>query len=68
MTPRNSRTHDSDWITPKEAADYLAVGIDTIYDACASGGLKHARLGYRTIRLKHAWLEEWAEQRARIAK
>ena len=58
----------SEWITPKEAADYLAVGVDTIYDACAAGGLRHARIGHRTIRLKRVWVEEWAEQRSRIAR
>lgn len=49
------------WLTPQEAAAYLRVGIDTIYDACADGRLKHSKLGYRTIRLKRAWIDEWAE-------
>ena len=29
-------------ITPREAAEYLNVGVDIIYDGCAAGGLKHA--------------------------
>ena len=49
------------WLTPHEAATYLRVGVDTIYDACADGRLKHTKLGYRTIRLKRAWIDEWAE-------
>ena len=52
-------------MTPRQAADYLGVGIDTIYDACAAGGLKHVKLGHRTIRLRRDWIDHWAEQRAR---
>lgn len=52
------------WMTIKEAAAYLGVGVDTIYDACAAGGLKHVKLGYRTIRLRREWIDRWAERRA----
>jgi len=52
------------WLTPREAAAYLHVGVDTIYDACAAGRLRHSKLGYRTIRMKRAWVDEWAEGRA----
>jgi excisionase family DNA binding protein len=38
------------WITPHEAAAYLGVGVDIIYDGSAAGGLKHTRLGHRTSR------------------
>jgi excisionase family DNA binding protein len=57
-------TEQAMWMTPHEAAAYLRVGVDTIYDACADGRLKHAKLGYRTIRLKRAWVDEWVETRA----
>jgi excisionase family DNA binding protein len=60
--------HASIWITPREAAEYLNVGVDIIYDACAAGGLKHTRLGHRTIRLRREWLDAWAEAHTRIAK
>jgi len=53
------------WMTLRQAADYLGVGIDTIYDACAAGGLKHVKLGYRTIRLRREWIDRWAEEHAR---
>lgn len=56
------------WITPREAAAYLGVGVETIYDACAAGGLKHSRLGRRTIRLRREWLDAWAEEHVRQAK
>ena len=52
------------WMTPCEAAAYLHVGVDTIYDACAAGKLKHTKLGYRTIRLKRCWIDEWVESHA----
>lgn len=51
----------SPWITVKEAADHLGVGVDAIYQACASRGLKHVKLGHSTIRLQRAWVDAWAE-------
>ncbi len=56
------------WLTPLQAAEYLGVGIDLIYDAIAAGGLKHTRLGHRTIRLRREWIDAWAEEHARQAK
>ena len=56
---------ESIWMTPRQAAAYLGVGVDTIYDACASGGLKHVKLGYRTIRVRREWIDRWAEDHAR---
>jgi excisionase family DNA binding protein len=53
------------WMTLRQAAGYLGVGIDTIYDACAAGGLKHVKLGYRTIRVRREWIDRWAEERAK---
>jgi excisionase family DNA binding protein len=55
------------WMTVQEAADYLGVGVDTIYEACAKRGLKHAKLGHSTIRLKREWLDAWAEAHCRQA-
>lgn len=49
------------WITVKEAAAYLGVGVDKIYEACASGRLKHVKLGHSTIRLRLEWVDAWAE-------
>ena len=52
------------WLTVREAAQYLRVGVDLIYDvdhACAVGGLKHVKLGHRTIRLRREWLDTWAD-------
>jgi excisionase family DNA binding protein len=57
---------ESTWMTPRQAADYLGVGIDTIYDACAAGGLKHVKLGHRTLRVRREWVDAWAEEKARI--
>jgi excisionase family DNA binding protein len=51
-------------MTTRQAADYLGVGIDTIYDACAAGGLRHAKLGHRTIRLRKEWIDRWCEEQA----
>ena len=63
-----TQTHNAGeptWMTLRQAADYLGVGIDTIYDACAAGGLKHVKLGYRTIRVRREWIDRWAEERAK---
>ena len=55
---------ESAWITPRQAAAYLGVGVDTIYGACAAAELKHVKLGYRTIRLRREWIDHWAEKHA----
>jgi excisionase family DNA binding protein len=55
---------ESAWITPRQAAAYLGVGVDTIYEACAAADLKHVKLGYRTIRLRREWIDRWAEKHA----
>jgi excisionase family DNA binding protein len=65
LTQQRELSHESLWLTPRQAADYLRVGVDTIYDACAAGGLKHVKLGYRTIRVRRDWIDRWAEGRAR---
>ena len=57
--------HGPEWLTPREVAEYLQTGVDLIYDACAAGGLKHAKLGHRTIRLRRAWVDDWVESRAK---
>jgi excisionase family DNA binding protein len=57
--------NESIWMTPRQAAAHLGVGIDTIYDACAAGGLRHVKLGHRTIRLRRDWIDMWAEEKAR---
>ena len=56
---------EATWMTPREAAGYMGVGVDTIYDACAAGGLKHVKLGRRTIRLRREWIDHWAEDHAK---
>jgi excisionase family DNA binding protein len=56
---------DSPWISPREAAAYLGVGVDAIYEACAKGNLRHTKLGYGTIRLRRQWVDQWAEGCAR---
>ena len=55
----------ADWLTPRGVAEYLHTGVDLIYDACAVGGLKHVKLGYRTIRVRRTWVDEWADAKAR---
>mgnify|MGYP003576618036 CR=1 FL=1 len=40
------------WLALMQSAQSVGVGIDLIYDAIASAGLKHTRLGHRTIRRK----------------
>lgn len=62
---RNGTVGESNWMTPRQAAEYLGVGVDTIYDACAAGGLKHVKLGHRTLRVRREWIDAWAEEKAR---
>jgi excisionase family DNA binding protein len=53
-----------DWLTPREAAGLMKVSVDLIYDACAKRALRHSRLGWRTIRIRREWLEQWAGSRS----
>jgi len=59
------RPLDSPWLSPKEAAAYLGVGVDAIYEACSLKGLRHSKLGHSTIRLRRQWIDAWVESRAR---
>ena len=60
-----ARPLDSPWLSPKEAAAYLGVGIDRVYDACANKSLRHVKLGHSTIRTRKEWVNTWAETHAR---
>ena len=63
--PRELPGEARGWLTVREAAEYLRVGVDLIYDACAVGGLKHVKLGHRTIRLRREWVDTWADEKAK---
>ena len=62
--PNTTAINSYDWLTPREVAEYLRTGVDLIYDACATGGLKHVKLGHRTIRVRRAWVDAWTEGKA----
>lgn len=50
----------SAWLTADDAAAYLRVSTQSIYDACRTGGLRHYRLGgRRNIRLRQSDLDAW---------
>lgn len=68
MSAPETSAKPSVWLTPREAAEYLGVGVDLIYDGCATGGLKHTRFGHRTIRLRREWLDAWAESHTRTSR
>lgn len=61
---QRTRAAELAWLSPKQAADYLGVSVDAIYEACATKGLRHAKLGHSTLRLRRAWIDEWAESLA----
>ena len=62
---KTAAKNSPEWLTPREVAEYLQTGVDLIYDACAAGGLKHVKLGYRTIRVRRDWVDAWAESKAK---
>jgi excisionase family DNA binding protein len=64
FTRTREDVRESPWMTPKDAADYLGVGVDKIYEACAVKGLRHSKLGHKTIRIRRIWIDEWADARA----
>jgi excisionase family DNA binding protein len=48
------------WLTAQQAAQHIGAGVALIYDACATKGLRHVRLGgKRNIRLRQEWLDVW---------
>ncbi len=56
------------WLNVGEAAEYAGVCKDTIYTACERNELRHVRIGgWRCIRMKAAWLDEWFERNTRHA-
>ncbi len=64
--PKSPSTADGrSWLTISEVAEYLRVGVDRIYDACAVGGLKHVKFGHRTIRMRREWVDTWADGKAK---
>ena len=53
--PANDR-----WMRVSEGAKYASVSRTLMYEACASGKLRHTRVGEGgTIRLRKAWIDEW---------
>jgi len=62
--PIHLKPGGSPWLTVQQVADYLGVGKETIYAACAAKALKHARFGRSTIRLRLEWVDAWAESLA----
>jgi len=56
----------SPWLSASQAAEYLQISIDSIYDACATRGLRHSKIGHRTLRFRQSWLDEWVEQQSRV--
>lgn len=49
------------WLSPKQAADRLGIGVSMIYAACADGRLRHFKPGHSTIRIRPEWLDAWAD-------
>lgn len=64
--PRAKSAHsaDSPWWTPVQTAEYIGVSVDTIYEACASKGLKYTKVGHSTMRLRKDWTDQWLTARA----
>jgi excisionase family DNA binding protein len=53
---------DGQWLTPSEVAAVVQTHVDFIYQACASGALRYVKLGWRTIRIKREWIDDWLER------
>jgi len=48
------------WFRVNEAAKYASLSRSMIYEACASGSLRHARVGNGgAIRLRKDWIDDW---------
>jgi excisionase family DNA binding protein len=52
----------SPWLTAEQAAARALVSSRTIYAACRTGQLRHARVGgRRDIRLRAEWIDAWLD-------
>jgi excisionase family DNA binding protein len=58
-----ARTEEG-FLNVQEAADYLGVGKDAVYDACQTKGLKHFKMGRSSLRIKRSWIDQWVARRA----
>jgi excisionase family DNA binding protein len=59
---KTNEAQSSDWPTVPQEAKRVQVAPSTIYKACRSGELRHARIGgRRDIRLRPSWTDEWLE-------
>ena len=58
------------WLSVKDAAEYLGLGVSAIYQMAASGELNHYRIGPRggKIRFKASDLEEYLAKARRGPK
>jgi excisionase family DNA binding protein len=55
------------WLTAKEAATHLGIGLTTFYQLCQVGGLKHVRVGKGSraqIRTTRQWADHYFESRS----
>ena len=66
-TPAPKRVASSQWLSPQQAAAHIGVSVDTIYEACRSKGLRHAKVGQTLTRIRPAWLDEWMESKAKAS-
>ena len=58
QSPPASDSADADVMTVEEAADFLRVGRNALYDAIGRGDIPHRRIG-KTIRLSRVGLVRW---------
>jgi excisionase family DNA binding protein len=55
-------TSETEWFTPKEAAQRARCGVKTIYKEVKAGRLRAARVGgRRELRMKPEWVDAWLE-------
>ena len=57
-TPDSSATQDDDVLTVEQAAKFLRLGRNAVYDGIGCGEIPHRRIG-RAIRLSRAALMQW---------
>jgi excisionase family DNA binding protein len=53
-------------LSPEEAAQYLRVHVQTIYELCRSGKIPSAKIGSKTVRIKPEDLDAFFESRKTV--
>lgn len=67
--PQRDGQQSSEWLSVRDVATEVGIGLRTVYAAVRSGQLRAAAVNARgDLRVHRDWLRSWLEQRADLAR